>query len=444
MKLWKKGFSLLLFLAVAWAAMQSFALGKIERNKVIKKDFAGKAEIVALHQYGPLAVKKSPDGKVHLTAEMLLTGSNEAEMEEVLNRFDIAVQESANELRLTTDLGIQSCNTINNRMTIKYKDGQKVKGVNNFKVNMTLEVPNPEKLTLENKFDRIELTDDYAGALRVELYSGDLLAANLGNLDLNLKYGKVKAKNIGKAKLVIYNSEMRVGDVASAEVSSKYSKYELGNVAGDLHLETYDDKWQVGDVNGKLSLNDKYSEFKFENIGEVEMSTIFDAEFLAEKVGDMSIRDTKYSEYKLTAVGRVKLDNVFDDDYRIAEIGSLEASNSKYTEYRVQQLGSNFNLGQSFDDTVELEQVSAGFSYIGFDGKYTEMTVSIADGAQFQLDVDMKYGKVKYPEKRVEMMKYLEKDNQTVVQANVGSPQTSGKINSLKMRGFDNTLEWRN
>ncbi len=443
MKLWKKGFSLLLLTAAVWALMQSFAPAKLERSKVIKKDFDAKSAVAANHQYGPLTIKKSGDGRIHLEAEMLLTGSDEESIEDVLGRFDVEVAESPTELRLETDLGIEGCNTINNRMTIKYKDGHKVKGINEMTVKMTLFVPNPERLSLENKYDRIELADDYNGALRVSLYSGDLVAANLGgSLDLELKYGKAKLQNIGMAKLEIYDSEVRTGDVQQAEVSSKYSQFVMGDVAGNLKLQTYDEHWQVGSVGGQLTLDDKYSDFKFANIGGASMM-LFDAEFTAEEVGNMEIRDTKYSAYKITTAGSLKLGNVFDDEYRVQVAGRIEAEDSKYTEYRVGKLGKQFTLRQSFDDTVELEGVAADFNQIGIDGKYTELTLSIAEGAQFKFEVDMKYGKVNYPDRRVETRKHLEKDSQITIEGNVGAAQTGGQVNSLKLSGFDNTLEWR-
>ncbi len=440
MKLWKNAFSILLLAIGLFACLQSFAPAKIERNKVIKKDFDAKAEVSASHQYGPLTIKKSTDGRIHLEAEMLLTGSDEAAMEEVLSRFDIAVRESGNELRIETDLGIEGCNTINNKTTIKYKDGKKVKGVGDFKVNMTLWVPSPDRLKLDNKYDRIELTDDYAGELRVMLYSGDFVASNLGgSLDLDLKYGKAKLGSVGKAKLAIYDSEVRTGDVQGLKVSSKYSKFEVGNIAGDAALETYDEHWKAGNVGGKLTLNDKYSDFKFGNIGDAKMM-LFDSEFTAEEVGNMEIQDTKYSEYKIRSVGSLTLGNVFDDDYRVQSAGRIKAQDSKYTEYRVERLGKQFTLTQSFDDTVELSAVASDFNQIGIDGKYTELTLSIAEGANFNFVVDMKYGKANYPAKRVNSQKHLEKDNQLQIEGSVGA---AGQENSLRLTGFDNTLEWR-
>lgn len=441
MKNWKNASSLLMFVAVVWAVMQSFAPAKIERSKVIKKDFNAKADVAASHQYGPLTIKKSTDGRIHLEAEMLLTGSDEASIEEVLGRFDVAVKESDNELRLETDLGIEGCNTINNKKTIKYKDGSKVKGINEMTVKMTLWVPNPQRLKLDNKYDRIELTDDFAGDLRVMLYSGDFVAANLGGLlDLDLKYGKAKLGSLGRAKIVVYDSEVLCGPIAEAAVSSKYSEFRLGDVSGNLTLETYDDQWRMGGVGGKLMINDKYSEFKFGNIGSAVIQ-VFDGQLVAETVDYLDIKDTKYTEYKLTAVSNLRLGNVFDDKFEIGELGKLEASDSKYTEYEVGKLGKVFDLKQSFDDAVQVGQVAADFNLIHMDGKYSNMELVIANDASFEFVVDMKYGKVDYPKNRVNISKHEQRNELFSIMGSVGQQQAT--TNSLKITGFDNTLEWK-
>lgn len=440
MKNWKSAFSILLLGACLLAMLQSFAPAKIERSKVIKKDFDSKPEVAAMHQYGPLTVKKSPDDKIHLTAEMMVTGNEEADVESVLNRFDIEVQESANELRLSTNLGIESCNTINNKTTLKYKDGFKVKGVSNYKVNMTLEVPEPEKLSLSNKYDKIELLDNYSGTLSVELYSGDLAAANLGDLNLDLKYGKARIQNLANANLVVYDSEVRMGNVNDLKVSSKYSEYEFGN-ANNLTMETYDEHWKMGNVGGKLVLQDKYSDFLFGNINSIDLM-IFDGEFKAGNVEKMMVKDTKYSEYHLGNIGELSMENVFDDDYSVERVGHLSIKNSKYTEYKVEKVDKSFDIKESFDDSVVLEEVASDFELINIDGKYTELTLEIAEGARFELNVNMQYGSIHYPEDRVDIRKHTEKDERIEVVGNVGPQATTTKAATITFGGFDNTFTW--
>lgn len=440
MRNWRNAFSIMLLAGGLFAVLQSFAPAKIERSKVIKKDFDGKAEIAAAHQYGPLTVKKSQDGRVHLTAEMFVTGNEEADIEAMLNRFDVDVQESSNRLAVATNLGIESCNSVNGKSTIKYKDGLKLKGVGSYRVNMTLEVPDPEKLSLTNKYDKIELLDNYSGKLSVDLYSGELSAMKLSDLNLDLKYGKAKLQNIANGNLEIYDSELRMGNASDLKVSSKYSEYELGNV-NNITLETYDDHWRLGNVGGKLVLADKYSDFVFGNLNTANM-TLFDGEIKAGVINELTIDDTKYAEYRLDNVGKLTMGNVFDDDFKIAVLGSLTARSSKYTEYRVEKLTKSFEIQESFDDDVQLSEVAADFSLIQLDGKYTEMTLDIAEGARFELNVDMQYGKVKYPQERVAIQKYLEKNNRLEVVGNVGTKAADGSFSSLKLAGFDNTLTW--
>jgi hypothetical protein len=304
-------------------------------------------------------------------------------------------------------------------------------------------VADPKQLKLSNKYDKIELTDAYKGDLAVNLYSGDLIAGDLGGrFHLDLKYGKAKLGAVGMANWVIYDSEINAGPIQSAIVSSKYSEYRIGPVSGDLALETYDEEWRIGDIGGKLVLNDKYSEFKLGNIGSAKIQ-VFDGQLEMQNVGELSIDDTKYTEYKLTSVDKLKLGNVFDDSYVIGSLGAAEIQDSKYTEYKIANLTKSFNIGQSFDDAINLDKVAVGFNLIQFDGKYTELVMDIADGAVFEFSVNQQYGSVDYPETRAKTQKHVEKNSRLEVVANVGGEQTGGQVNTVKVTGFDNTVKWQ-
>jgi hypothetical protein len=450
MKLWKKGFSILLLTALALALFQSFAPAKLpfakqktERSKVVKKDFDAKAEVSASHEHGPLVIKKSADGRIHMEAEIWVAGTDEESIEQLLNRFDMEAKETSDKLELKTNMGIQNWSKINDRATIKFCDGGKLKGINDFKVNMTLYLPETKQLNLASKYDQISLADGYNGNLAVNLYSGDLVAGDLrGDFDLDMKYSKAKLGSVGKAKWVIYDSEVLAGHIQEATVSSKYSEYRLGPVAGDLTLETYDEQWRMGDVGGKLRLNDKYSEFKFGDLSSADIQ-IFDGLLEAKAVGELNITDTKYTEYRFASMGKMNIGNVFDDGFEIGELQALNIDNSKYTEFRVGKLDKVFMITQSFDDAVKIDQVMAGFSNIQLDGKYTEVEMGIADDASFEFSLDMKYGKADYPGSKVNITKQIEKDGQLTIQGSVGTKQTGAQNSILKVTGFDNTVTWR-
>ncbi|MCC6725684.1 MAG: hypothetical protein IT258_14340 [Saprospiraceae bacterium] len=451
MKLWKKGFNAFLFGILGLAILQSFAppsfriLGKekTERTRVIKKDFDAKEELKVSHEHGPMFVKKSTDGRTHVEAEILVTGTDEASIEEMLGRLDLETKEAADLLELRTNMGIENWNKVNDKATIKFCDGDKLKGISDFKVTLTLFVADPKRLKLSNKYDKIELTDAYNGDLAVILYSGDLITGDLGGqFKLDLKYGKAKLGAVGNANWVIYDAEINAGPIQSAKVSSKYSEYRIGSVSGDLMLETYDEEWRTGNIGGKLRLDDKYSEFEFGNLGNADIK-VFDGRIEAQAAGDVVVNDSKYTEYKFNSVASLKLGNVFDDDFEIGEASQIEALDSKYTEYRVDKLGKAFVLGQSFDDAIKINQVLASFNQISVDAKYTELEMSIAEGTKFEFSVNMKYGKVNYPENRVDIRKHVEKNSDLELVANVGGEQTGTPFNTVKVSGFDNTVTWR-
>lgn len=443
MQNWRNAFSVLLLAIGLMAVLQSFAPAKIERNKVIKKDYDAKAEVQVSHQYGPLTIKKSSDGRIHLEAEMLLEGRDDKDIEAVLERFDVEVQESGDQLLVRTRLNIESCNTVNDNMTIKFTNGQKVKGLSQMLVKMTLYVADPERMSLSNKYDRIELTDDFNGDLKVDLYSGELLAGSLGGrFQLDMKYGKARLGSVGRAKWVVYDSEVLAGPIQEAEVSSKYSEYVLGAVAGNLRLETYDDNWQVGDIAGKLTLNDKYSEFSLNNVGAADV-VVFDGKLAARRVGELNLRDTKYTQYSLDEVGKLDITSVFDDDIKVIAAGQVTASDSKYTEYRVGKLKKQFYLSQSFDDNIRLDEVAADFNMVSVDGKYTELDIHIAEGANYQVSADMKYGDFDYPQNRLTVRVEREKNSSYELSAYGGTETTGEQASRLTVKGFDMNVKLR-
>lgn len=443
MKHWKKGFELTALAVLVWAMLQSFGPAKIERTRVIKKDFDAKTGIKASHEHGPMIIKKSTDGRNHVEAEILVIGTDEASIEELLNKLDLKTKESNDYLELATSIGIANWQKVNDKATIKFCDGDKIKGIKDFKVTLTLHLADPQQLKLYNKYDQIVMKDDFNGDLSVALYSGEFLAGNLGGqFDLDLKYGKAKMGAVGKAKWMVYDAEVEAGPIQMANVSSKYSEYRLGPVSGDLNLTTYDENWQLGNVGGRLKMDDKYSEFKFGDIGKAQLM-IFDAAFKAENVGQLDINDSKYTEFKLRNVGEMNLTNVFDDSYQVEEVNRLVIGDSKYTEYRIGRLGKYLQFGQSFDDEIRIEAVAADFDYIQLEGKYTELDMDLAEDAKFELSVEMQYGEVDYQSQQMEVRKHEEKNSRTSIVAYKGGQPSSENFNSIKISGFDNDVKLR-
>lgn len=440
MKNWKKKYSLLL---LAFVLMGQMGFAQIERTKKVDRSFSGKNEVVLTNRNGPIKVKKSSDGKVHIHSELVVKAKTEEAVDAVFAHYELEVNEQGEWLELNTSMGPNYQRVQTNRIQwIKFGDGPKIKGVHDFSITTTLEVPGDLKsLKLENKYDDIRIEDELSGDLTVDLYSGKLSAKNVsGDLELKMKYSEARLGEAGKAKMDIYDSNLWLGELASVEVESKYSEFELDGVKGDLEISTYDDKWEVDKVGGKTIIQDKYSEFKFGELGDLE-GDIYDAEMSINSADEVEIDESKYTEYKFGNLKKLLFDESYDDDVRVKSVEELEVDNSKYTEYRVDRLTSVFSIDDTYDDTVELDWVSSKFKTLYIDGKYTEMDVEIEEGGQFEVNVEMKYGSFEHPDKNVDITIWKEKDSEKRIQGFVGGKKEVS-TNFFTVKGYDNDIDW--
>lgn len=436
---WKKKFNLTLLVLFL---LGHIASAQVERTKKIDHSFDGKSVVELKHKNGPLIVQNSPDGKVHVHAEMVVQAKTDEAADAVFSHFELDADDLGDHLEITTGMDSYSRVQTNRKTWIKFGDGPKIYGVKDFDISVVLQVPsNLKELKLENKYDEINIREKLSSNLKVELYSGKLNTKDIdGTLEIEMKYGEARVGKTGAAKLDIYDSNLWLGEIASAEVESKYSEFDIAGVEGDLKIETYDDKWEVGHVNGLLAIKDKYSEFEFASLADVE-ADIYDAAFEVGSAGAINIDESKYSEYKFGKFKSLTIYAAYDDDIRVKEATSIVVKNSKYTEYRVEKLHEDFTIEETYDDTVDLNWVSGKFKKIYLDGKYTELEFSVDDGAHFEVNIDMKYGSFDFDEDRMETKTWREKDSQLFVKGFVGGESdTPGGVFTLK--GYDNDVDW--
>lgn len=437
MKNMKSQFNLLLFIIFLLAT--SLAIGQVSDTKTLKAEFTGKQAVSLVHSHGPVLVQKSTDNKTYVTAIMTATAKDQESLNLVFDHFNIKENEIGNKVDLQTKFDVESWNTNNNSSTIIFKDGEKVKGIKDLKISVTLLVPSLEELKLDNKYGDIQLETGNAKNISVQLFSGELNAKeNVQKLDLQLKYSKAFMKNAAETNMVLFDSDVEMGNVGGTEVSSKYSSLELGDVAGNLVITAFDDKWEVGNVNGNLDISDKYSEFEFGMFREAK-AMFFDASFTAVSGYKLHMADSKYSKYKIGEIKRMEFDLSFDDKVEIGDVGTLLCANTKYTEYIIDELKENFQLSKSFDDNVRIGLVSAKFKNIFLDGKYTKMDLRMDEAAEFEVYVNMQYGKFDHPQFDIKTQK--EENSRTEITGYVGAETVNGS--SLRISGFDNTVYWR-
>jgi len=414
----------------------TFLQAQIEKTKTFSGEFSDLSELVINHRRGPLNVRKSKDGKTRYEAKVSIQTKDEESAAMMLERMELKEDKFDKKMEVFTNFNIENWTTINGKTTIKFKDGTKVKGIKEVKIEMVVYVGKLEKLQLENKYDEINIHDDLATNLSIELHSGKLRCVNYsGEVSMEMKYSKADLGNMVDLKMDIYDSDIVMGNASKIQIESKYSSYEIGNLS-ELTGETYDDNFKLGNITGVLALEDKYSEFKMGSFktGKLEFH---DADFEATNAEGVEIK-SKYSEFKFTNVGAIEFESSFDDNLKAEEVNVFSAD-SKYSEFVLKTVKESATLATSHDDELKIANLGANFKLLKLDGKYTDLTVDIAAGTPFHLNIDMTHGSVNFDKDSFETQIWKEKEasRKEIVGKSKGATEESGKIEIL---GYDNTI----
>ena len=411
---------------------------QIKREKSLDGSFAGKKELKVIHQHGPMDVQLASDGKVSYVANLKVEGKKEEDVQKMLEIFDVEVSDAGNRLELNTSMEIKSWNVNNGKHTIKLKDGTKLTGITDVKVDLKLKVPaSLMDLNLSNKYDDITLGAAIDGKTTIYLFSGKLFSGDLnGPLELDMKYGKADVGDSKKSKLVLFDSELSAGKMEKVELFTKYSEISLGQI-NELTLEAFDDKINIASIKESMSINDKYSAITIGSCPRAVMQ-LFDSYLGIGKSDDLSI-SSKYTKFKLTNAGNVHFKESFDDTVESDEMDRLHAENSKYTDFKLGSLQHGFQLDQSFDETIEVKSLSAGFKQLHINGKYTRATVDIPNNVEYQIDAEMTYGKLEFPQDRMVEHKHIEVGEKLQIKGKTkGASDSSPKV---YVRGFDSHVK---
>ncbi len=411
-------------------------IAQIEKDKVIEKEFdLGDNGIVKIdHRYGLLKVVKSSNNKVKVSARMRMEGSDEEDIQKALDQFDLNLNELGSQLTVETDLNIKNWQGWNNRITLTFKDGTKVKGLKKFKAEMLVAIPDLKSLMLKNKYEDIIIDHNLNGDLEINLYDGDLEGHNIGgNFEMEIKYGKAVVGNTQNADITLYDSKMELGDAKTVKLRSKYSKYSVGTTE-ELTIKAYDDKMELGNVKGQLSIEDKYSDIQLANFSNARLD-IYDANITGKEGKMIDIDGSKYSKYRFEQVGSLDIDRSYDDEFVIEDLENLDVAASKYSEFIMDKLSGKLELYSSYDDKVAVQTIQASFKGLKLDGKYTKVNLDIPFEVKYQLDINTTHGSVTFPEAAFESQYYKEKGSTLEVRGKMkGATNDSPKV---LVKGYD-------
>jgi hypothetical protein len=151
---------------------------------------------------------------------------------------------------------------------------------------------------------------------------------------------------------------------------------------------------------------------------------------------------SKYSEIVGKKALKLTLNSSFDDSYTFDELDSFDCLDSKYSNFNVGLINQGLNI-ISYDDIITVDKFSNAFTGIKFDAKYSDFIFSIPDNIACRLVVEMKYGKVDYPESQFINKTFIKENEQLKIEAHTKNGNENA-LNKIELKGYDSKIIIRN
>ena len=174
----------------------------------------------------------------------------------------------------------------------------------NVQINYTIYLPKSAELNITNKFGDV-IIEDWNGKLKGDVQHGDMwINKDLNNVDLDIKYGKLRAKSINYGNIRLKNGTFDMESAEDLRINSGGTTITIEKVSS---LEIYSSKDVVIiEEAGKLHGNLKYSDLRVERLTEDVNLTMKLAEFRVAKILNneaVIILDQISSEISLNVAG---------------------------------------------------------------------------------------------------------------------------------------------
>lgn len=413
------------------------ATGQVEFDDVIKLEsgVSPTSEISLTNRTFDTDILTWGNNAVELEITVKLRAKKQEDIDQTLEAIrDIEFRKSGTGVVINTVFWESITSNFNHK--IKLKTGKKVV-LKDFDLEMTLYIPKTASVKIDNKYADISM-EGISGGADIRFHSGKLYAQSFGEpIEFDLRYSKVFMDNAPGAEMELYDSDIEMNACGDLQLNSKYSKVEIEN-AGDFNFVSYDDNYSIGKV-GKIAGEAKYTDFDFGPSINLNFD-FYDCNLKGGDTGDVK-GSGKYNEIQLGNTGNISLSSSYDDAFIFGKIQSFECDESKYTDFEIASLAGSFELN-SYDDNILLEHIEDQFSGIKIQGKYGDYRLNIPKSAQYQLLVDMKYGRLEYPEEQFNRKTYIKENSKLFMDATTLNSGENPSV--IEINGHDNRVFIKN
>jgi hypothetical protein len=206
------------------------------------------------------------------------------------------------------------------------------------------------------------------------------------NVDITNKFGDIYINEVtGKGKVNLSYGNMEVNKLGNSD-----------NLL-DLKFSQADIKW----IQGAVVLL-KYSELELDYAGSLRL-------------------DSKYSD--LSAKKVISLNGNMEGGRLDMENSSAVENKSKFSDLDITRIEKSLTLDIQYGN-FEVHEMPADFSTISIRNKYAEVTIGLPENANYQLDADLKFCDLDFPEGKADISQKIIENNSKKYKAVVGKSST--------------------
>ena len=318
---------------------------KFEMKNTIEKTFSvDKNPLLDMNgKYSDFIITTWDQPQIDFKVNIVVKSDNEEKLRAKFNSISILLEQSGNTVTAETVFGEYKYKSFNGSMTIKYY----------------VHVPADVAMDLQTKYGDIIL-DEANNKLDVEVKYGDFRADNITIDDtdknnVDVKYGNINIDNVKKIEIVLDYGEAKINKCDYIDGTLRYSKIFITDL-------------DCG------SIENKYSTTRIEKANKIEFDNTAYSDMMVSHCTDKITADIKYSDLSVSMTSDSPV-VLIDCSYSDAVVHLNESASFKY----------------SFD-TSYCDITFKGF----FDTETISRTGSRGDGQQGRIEVDARYGDVKF------------------------------------------------
>ena len=317
------------------------------------------------NRFGKVHIDTWNQNKVQAKVEVEVEGSASA-AREVLDRINIDVSESGDEIRIETDI-----EDSNNK---KWRNQQ-------FKINYTISMPRTNPLRVDHRHGDLYI-NNFEGPLKVELAHGQMVAEELnGKSEISLQHGnggRIAAIASGSLEIQHYQ-RLRLGKLGNLDFEMAHASVD-GEQAGDLELELRHSKLDFGSM-GEVNVDMQHSKLEAASIdalnSDMQHSTI-----QVERLGSALNADGNHSHVQIDRMSANFREIAFDGNHSYLAV-ELDAGANGSLEIEL-------NHGRLHHDESKIKM-----SYTNIENNSRHYKGKIGNGNGGEINVDGNFTDVK-------------------------------------------------